>query len=163
MEFEATVAGRVCGVDVRGRDGRYAVVVDGRRHEVDWRDHGNAFATLILDGSRFEVGLARKPNGYTVVLAAVSLDVDLARPGAASAPGRPPSGAAARLDAPMPGRIVRVLVSVGDEVAAGQALVVVEAMKMENEIRSPRPGRVSSLGVREGEAVETGALLAVVE
>ena len=163
MEFEATVRGRVCAVEVRGGDGRYTVTLDGQRHEVDWRDHGSAFATLLLEGSSVEVGLARRREGYTVVLDEVSLDVDLAPPGATSAAGRPEPGGAARLSAPMPGRIVRVLAAVGDEVTAGQPVVVVEAMKMENEIRSPRPGRVRSLGVREGEAVEAGALLAVVE
>jgi biotin carboxyl carrier protein len=163
VEFEATVRGRVCAVAVGGADGRYTVTVDGRRHEVDWRDHGSTFATLLLDGTSVEVGLARRREGYTVVLDDVSLDVDLARPGGTSASGRHGPAGAARLSAPMPGRIVRVLAAVGDEVTAGQPVVVVEAMKMENEIRSPRPGRVLSLDVREGEAVDAGALLAVVE
>jgi len=67
-----------------------------------------------------------------------------------------------RVDAPMPGKIVRVLVKVGDEVAEGQGLVVVEAMKMENELRSPRAGKVVELHAVEGAAVESGAKLAVV-
>jgi biotin carboxyl carrier protein len=63
----------------------------------------------------------------------------------------------------MPGLIVRVHVSVGDVVQAGQGLVVMEAMKMENEIRAPRAGRVKEAPVREGQAVETGALLVLLE
>jgi biotin carboxyl carrier protein len=62
----------------------------------------------------------------------------------------------------MPGRVVRVLEAAGAEVVAGQGLVVIEAMKMENEIRAPRPGRVHEVAVREGQVVEAGALLAVV-
>jgi biotin carboxyl carrier protein len=62
----------------------------------------------------------------------------------------------------MPGRVVRLLVASGADVAAGQGVVVIEAMKMENELRSPRAGRVRELPVREGQAVEAGALLAVV-
>jgi biotin carboxyl carrier protein len=62
----------------------------------------------------------------------------------------------------MPGRVVRVLVGEGDEVAPGQGLVVIEAMKMENELKSPRPGRVREVAVGEGQAVEAGALLVVV-
>ena len=61
--------------------------------------------------------------------------------------------------APMPGRVVRVLVKPGDTVAARQGLVVVEAMKMENELRSPRAGRVKEVAVAEGESVEAGRLL----
>jgi biotin carboxyl carrier protein len=63
----------------------------------------------------------------------------------------------------MPGKVVRVLVGSGEETAAGQGLVVVEAMKMENELRAPRPGRVLEVAVSEGQAVETGALLVVLE
>jgi biotin carboxyl carrier protein len=77
--------------------------------------------------------------------------------GAASAPG------IQRLVAPMPGRIVRVPVSKGARVAARQTVVVVEAMKMENELRAAQEGIVSELSVREGQLVDAGALLAVIE
>ena len=63
----------------------------------------------------------------------------------------------------MPGKIVKILVGEGDEVEQGQGLVVVEAMKMENEIKSPKAGVVKKVGVEEGETVESGALLVVVE
>ncbi|MBS2025591.1 MAG: biotin/lipoyl-binding protein [Deltaproteobacteria bacterium] len=67
-----------------------------------------------------------------------------------------------RIDAPMPGKVVRVLVKKGDTVAEGQGLIVVEAMKMENELKSPKAGVVSELLAVEGAAVENGAKLAVV-
>jgi biotin carboxyl carrier protein len=73
------------------------------------------------------------------------------------------AGGLAEVRAPMPGRIVKLLAAPGQEVAAGQGLVVMEAMKMENELRSPRAGRVKDLHVRELQTVDTGALLAVVE
>ena len=68
-----------------------------------------------------------------------------------------------RVIAPMPGRVVRVLVKPGDEVAARQGLVVVEAMKMENELTVPRAGRVKEVAVAEGASVEAGRLLVIVE
>jgi hypothetical protein len=67
-----------------------------------------------------------------------------------------------RIDAPMPGKVVRVLVRQGDAVAEGQGLVVVEAMKMENELKSPKAGTVRELHAVEGAAVESGAKLVVV-
>ena len=67
-----------------------------------------------------------------------------------------------RIDAPMPGKVTRVLVKAGDQVEEGQGLVVVEAMKMENELKSPKAGKVTELHAVEGEAVESGAKLAVV-
>ena len=68
-----------------------------------------------------------------------------------------------RVIAPMPGKIVRVLVKAGDEVKARQGLVVVEAMKMENELRATRDGRVKDVHVAEGALVESGRLLLVIE
>ena len=65
--------------------------------------------------------------------------------------------------APMPGKVVRMLVSEGDEVIAGQGLVVVEAMKMQNEMKSPRAGRVASIAVKEHAAVTSGEVLLVLE
>ena len=67
-----------------------------------------------------------------------------------------------RIDAPMPGKVTRVLVKPGDAVAQGQGLVVVEAMKMENELKSPKAGTVSEVYAVEGQAVESGAKLVVV-
>jgi biotin carboxyl carrier protein len=67
-----------------------------------------------------------------------------------------------RIDAPMPGKVVRVLVKEGDSVEEGQGLVVIEAMKMENELRSPKAGVVKELHAQEGHPVEAGAKLAVV-
>jgi biotin carboxyl carrier protein len=67
-----------------------------------------------------------------------------------------------RIDAPMPGKVVRVLVKTGDTVTEGQGLVVVEAMKMENELKSPKAGKVTELFAVEGAAVENGAKLVVV-
>jgi biotin carboxyl carrier protein len=68
-----------------------------------------------------------------------------------------------RVIAPMPGKVVRLLVKPGDHVKARQGLAVVEAMKMENELRAARDGRVREVGVTEGQSVEAGAVLLVVE
>ncbi len=69
----------------------------------------------------------------------------------------------ASLTAAMPGKIVRVLVAVGDAIKAGQGILVVEAMKMQNELKAPRDGRVSAIEVKESESVKAGAVLAIIE
>jgi biotin carboxyl carrier protein len=164
VRFDATVEGRSLRVEVRGKDGRYTVTIDGRPVDVDLEETGRDFVSLLIDGRSYEVGLEARDGGYTVVLADDAVHVDLADAsrGAAAPPPKPASGPA-RLTAPMPGRLVRVLVEAGQQVAAGQGLVVMEAMKMENELRSPRAGRVREIPVREGQVVEAGALLALVE
>jgi len=67
-----------------------------------------------------------------------------------------------RVIAPMPGKVVRVLVKVGDAIEVGNGILVVEAMKMQNEVRSPKSGKIERLLVSEGQAVSAGEVLAVV-
>jgi biotin carboxyl carrier protein len=164
MLFDATVDGRTIRVEVRGADGHYVVSLDGRALEVDHQETGPHFVSLLIGGRSWEAGLEKRPDGYNVVLAEDVLSVELrgASQGMAAAPRKAASGPA-RITAPMPGRLVRVLVQAGQQVQAGDGLVVMEAMKMENELRSPRAGRVAELAVREGQAVDTAALLVVVE
>ena len=81
--------------------------------------------------------------------------------------GQAPGGAAAagggQVTAPMPGKITRILVQPGDDVTAGQGVVVVEAMKMENELAAPGAGRVADVHVSEGDPVDAGAVLVIIE
>jgi biotin carboxyl carrier protein len=163
MIFDASVLGRTLRVEVRGGDGRYQVSLDGVPHEVWASDTAHGFTPLRVGTQGHELGLEREGDGYHVSFPGDSIRVTLAESarGSALQPRRDPDGPA-RLTAPMPGRIVRVLSQAGADVAAGQALVVIEAMKMENELRAPRGGRLLELLVREGQTVEAGALLAVV-
>jgi acetyl/propionyl-CoA carboxylase alpha subunit len=162
--LNAAVDGQAHRVEVTGGPGRYTVTVDGRPLEVDWRDVGGPFVSLLINGASHHVGLEPRPGGYRVLVGSHDFLVDLvetARPDEGAA-HRAPEGPA-RLVAPMPGRIVRVLAEAGQVVEAGQGLLVMEAMKMENELRSPRAGRVAEIHARERQTVETGALLVVVE
>jgi len=164
MLFDAAIDGRTVRVEVRGENGHYAVTVDGRTLEVDHQETGAHFASLIIGGRSYEAGLEKRPDGYNVVLAEDVLYVELrgASRGQPAAVRKAEAGPA-RILAPMPGRLVRVLVEPGQQVSAGDGLVVIEAMKMENELRSPRAGRIAQVPVREGQAVEAAALLVVVE
>jgi len=162
MRFEATVRGRTMQVEVRGGDGRYTVTIDGASREVDVAGAGPYFASLLVGAESHDLGLEGRPGGFTVHLPGDAIPVELAEASRGWAgPARRAHGPA-RLAAPMPGRVVRVLVGPGDTVEAGQGLVVVEAMKMENELRAPRAGQVQQIAVREGQPVEAGALLVVV-
>jgi biotin carboxyl carrier protein len=91
------------------------------------------------------------------------VEVDVREAARGTAAARKAKGGPLRISAPMPGKIVRVAVEPGQSVAAGEPLVVMEAMKMENEIRAPREGTVKEIAVRAGQAVETGAVLAVLD
>jgi biotin carboxyl carrier protein len=164
MILEATVDGRQVRVDVQGKGGRYLVRFEDRCLEVDFAETSSLFASLLIDGRSHEVGLERRPDGYNVLFPEDTIAVRLqaAARGDAGAARHAASGPASVL-APMPGKIVRLLAGPGDEVSAGQGLVVMEAMKMENELRAPRAGRVRETRVAEGQAVEGGALLVLLD
>jgi biotin carboxyl carrier protein len=162
MIFDATVGGSTVRVEVRGGGGRYTVVLDGSPVQVDVVTAGLPFASLLVGGESHEVGVERRPEGYVVHFPGAVVNVDLVEAARGASPVVPRAHGPARLTAPMPGRVVRVLEGPGADVAVGQGLVVIEAMKMENELKSPRAGRVQEVAVREGQAVEAGALLAVV-
>lgn len=165
MIFDATVDGRTWRVEVRRVGGRFAVSLSGQPLEIDYVASGPHFASLLIDGRSYEVGLVPREGGYAVSFPDDTLEVQLesaAAAGAGRASSKPAHGEA-KVQAPMPGRIVKVLVSAGQDAALGQGLVVMEAMKMENELRSPRAGRVREVRVSEGQAVETGAMLVVLD
>ncbi len=127
------------GSVVEVEKGVYSILVDGASHEVRME------AGHVAVGSRrFE---------YDVVDPRQWKRSD----DAAGGHGR------AAILAPMPGKVVRILVAAGDEVEAGQGIVVVEAMKMQNEMKAPRAGRVAAIQVRENDSVVAGAVLAVIE
>jgi len=103
----------------------------------------------------------RRPGRDAVVLAA---DVSDARRAAIAGPARAAAGGAPiTVRSPIPGRLIKLLVKAGDAVKAGQTIVVLEAMKMENELKAPRDGVVKSVGCAEGAAVESGQTLVVIE
>lgn len=162
MIFDAVVEGRTLRIEVRRANGRFAVTLGGKAMDIDFVATGHRFASLLLDGRSYDVGLEPRESGYAVHLPGDTLEVQIQDASRAAPPHDAPPGPA-KVQAPMPGKIVRVLVAVEQEVAAGQGLVVIEAMKMENELRAPRAGRVRDVKAAEGQAVETGALLVVLD
>ena len=163
MIYDASVSGRSARVEVRGGAGRYTLRIDGTAIEVSVSDAGPGYRSLLIGATSHELGVEREGDAYRVSFPGASVVVTLAETARGGATLAPREQGPSRLTAPMPGRIVRVLAEPGQEVAAGQGLVVMEAMKMENELRSPRAGRLVEVRAREGQTVETGALLVVVE
>jgi biotin carboxyl carrier protein len=162
VRLDATVDGRTFRVEVRQEGDGYEVTVDGVPMEIDLVEISGNFSSLIVGGLSHDVGLEKRSDGYRVHLPDETHTVALAEASRDGArPARPADGPA-RLTAPMPGRVVKVLVEEGREVVAGEGLVVIEAMKMENELKASRRGRVQKVAVHQGQAVEAGALLVVV-
>ncbi len=163
MKFAAKVGEAVHDIEVTRLDADYVVTLNGVEHVVDARKLEADFYSILYEGKSYEVSVESAGPKYLVRHGAYEQVVELAD---ASRGGREElhkrSGPES-IDSVMPGKVVRVLVEPGAEVQAGQGLVVVEAMKMENEISAPRAGRVKSVEVIPGQNVETGARLVVLE
>jgi len=178
MTFEIEIAGRLRTVSVEPvgetgpAGGQFRLLIhdasqslDGEGGDVDARPTDLGLSLVYSDGRSVDAALTDRPLGELFVqlprvdLTAVVDGRRFRRPGADEGEG---SGTQ-RITAPMPGRVVRVLVGPGDQVAARQGLVVIEAMKMENELTALRAGRVTEVAVTAGSSVESGRLLVVIE
>ena len=114
--------------------------------------------TITVNGNTYDVTVEETGAGSAPVAARTSAPVQA--PKAVAAPAASGSEGSVKIPAPMPGKILAVKVKVGDSVKKGQTVVVLEAMKMENEIVAPEDGTVASINVNEGATVEAGSLLA---
>jgi len=158
---------------------RFSLLLDGQRYDVEWEGNrvlvdGHAFevefpeeGVVLVDGQRHAVEL--KDSEAVVDGIVHAIEVNGLGPGPAGDEQPKASGASASaaadadaVTAIMPGKIVQVLVSEGEEVSADQVVCVLEAMKMQNELRVPKDGTVAEVRVRPGQDVEMGAVLIVV-
>jgi biotin carboxyl carrier protein len=157
-----------------GDDGRTRVVVDGVERSLEltqveagaWLVRDGVAQTLAyVDGDAGKVGVSiKRPGADPIVVAAEVAEARSAAVAALAQQAQRAHGAGpATVKSPMPGRVVKILVRAGERVPAGHAVVVVEAMKMENELRAPRGGTVREIRCSEGTAVEAGQDLVVIE
>jgi len=167
MKLKAQLSGNEHEISLDFDSGIAFAEIDARRYEIEIRELADG-QYLLVDGSRIyrcRVEAKRdSPNSFGVVLRGLARDITIVDPkrlrGTHSA-GAHHSGAA-QIISPMPGKIVRVLVEVGAQVETGAGIVVVEAMKMQNEMKSPKAGVVVSIDAETGATVNAGDVLAVI-
>ena len=169
MHYVAIVAGEERQIEITEvAPERYQLLVDGRRIEVDAQEVSDSTLSLIVGEQayniEFESAGDRSHNllvrGHVVQVEVLDLRRMRLRRAQEAAAG--PDGPVS-ITAPMPGKVVAVLVTEGQQVEAGQGVVVVEAMKMENELRAPRAGTIRNLKAEVGAAVDSGAALCSIE
>ena len=166
MKHEILLAGTARVVELTRNSGSWEFSLDGKPLDADVVEVAPNTFSVLLNGESHQIRIAPRPDGTLTLhtgLAEYQAEVSDPRAwrgrrhGALEAEGRQ------QITAPMPGKVVRVLVKPGDAVEAGQGLLVVEAMKMQNEIRSPKRGKVEKLLAKEGQAVNAGEVLVWVE
>jgi biotin carboxyl carrier protein len=169
MKFEVRLTSasgkKLRTVDLEREADRWKISLDGQPVNADAEEIAPNTLSLLLEGQSYEVHITPSPDGMLKLQTGLQeFTAEVVDPrawrgrrhGALEAEGRQ------QIVAPMPGKVVRLLVGVGDEVQAGQGLLVVEAMKMQNEIRSPKGGTVERLHVKEGQPVNAGEVLCIV-
>jgi biotin carboxyl carrier protein len=166
VKLELNVDGQPLEADFGFTGGAARLVRGGETLEARVSEPEPGLFTVLIGSRVFRCAPETSPSGGAEIVvngrrvAVAVRDPKRARRGAgADAAG----GGRVTLVAPMPGKVVRVMCAAGDEVGAGQGLLVVEAMKMQNEVQSPRAGRVAEVRAREGQTVNAGEVLAVVE
>lgn len=168
MKLNAEIEGEKVQLEVRREGGRVFAEVGGRRYELEAREVGAGKYLLLREGHVYEcrVGAGGDARGeFRVAVGGAEYAVTLTDTkhlrGARQASGE--QGGRAQIKAPMPGKVVRVLAEAGQAVEPGQGVVVVEAMKMQNELKSPKAGTVAEVRVEPGATVNAGDVLAVIE
>lgn len=149
---------------------KWQIVVGGQKIDID-PNHLDAVTevepgeySVVLDGQSFEIRLLPSAEGWSAELNGRRVPVEVLDPRNASRRSKNALGSGRQnVTAPMPGKVIRMLVSEGEDVKTGQGLVVVEAMKMQNELKASHPGRVISVQVQAGDTIGAGDTLVVLE
>lgn len=162
MLYEVQVAGKTHRLELKQAAGRWHCVLDSNEISVDAAQIDLDTFSLILDGESFEV--RREPDGK-LFIRGIRYDTSVEDPRSWRGKRRRagPTEGPQKLTASMPGKIVRVLAHEGDKISAGQGIAVIEAMKMQNEIKSPKEGMLKKLLVHPGVNVNAGEVLAIVD
>ncbi len=164
MLYEVTIDGKNYRLDLDRVDGRWLCRLDGQELEVDAILARRDVISLRIGNQAYEIKAEHVANDLHLWVGSKRFAVEIRDP--RSLRGRT-SGSddqgPKKITAPMPGKVVRLLVREGDEVEPGTGVAVVEAMKMQNEIKSPKKGNVQKILVGEGATVNAGDVLAIVE
>ncbi len=165
MKYEVEIAGRSYGIDLKREHREWRCRVDGESVSIDTVFSAHDILSLLAGGKSYEIKLERNGRELTIVLSGRRYTAEVLDPRSLRSRKRAALSEDGPLSviAPMPGKVVRVLAPENTKVRAGGGVVVIEAMKMQNELKSPKTGRVKKMLAKEGAAVNAGDVLAVVE
>jgi biotin carboxyl carrier protein len=164
MLYDVTIDGKNYRLDLNQAEGRWCCRLDGRDLEVDAVLARPHVLSLRIGNMAYEIKLERVANDLHLWVGCTRFAAEVRDP--RSLRGRTRAGddhGPRKIVAPMPGKVVRLMVREGDEVEPGAGVAVVEAMKMQNEIKSPKKGMVQKILISEGATVNAGDVLAIVE
>jgi biotin carboxyl carrier protein len=165
MIYDVTVAGSTQRVELSRGESGWLCKLNGREFPLDMISTGEGVFSILINGKSYEIKQEKTATETNIVVGHQRFNTVVRDPRSLRSLRRADSGAQGvkKITAPMPGKVVRILAAAGTEVEAGQGVVVIEAMKMQNELKSPKKGTVKKMNVTTGAAVEAGQVLAEVE
>jgi biotin carboxyl carrier protein len=164
MTYDVTIDGKQYRLELNRADGRWSCRLDGRQVAVDAVLARPDVLSLRIGNQAYEVKCERVASDLHLWVGSERFAVEVRDPRSFRGRARTVDAHGPRkLTAPMPGKVVRVLAGQGSAVEAGAGVLVVEAMKMQNEVKSPKKGTIQKILVSEGAAVNAGDVLAIVE
>ena len=164
MTYDVAIDGMHYRLELNRADGRWSCRLDGREIAVDAVLARPDVLSLRIGNQAYEVKCERSAGETHVWVGSRRFAAEIRDPRSLRGRARTVDDQGPKkLTAPMPGKVVRILVSEGGEVEAGAGVLVVEAMKMQNEIKSPKKGSIQKILVTQGSAVNAGDVLAIVE
>jgi acetyl/propionyl-CoA carboxylase alpha subunit len=164
VKYVATIGNETHDVEISGADGRYRVVIGEAAWDVDARAPMAGIHSILIGGVSYVVDVVDRDGACLVDVRGERYEIEVEEQTRHIIRTRGGAGAGAgsrTLTAPLPGKISRVAVQPGDTVGAGDILLVIEAMKMENEFRAATAGTVAEVRVAAGQAVNAGDVLIV--
>ncbi|HYL97996.1 MAG TPA: biotin/lipoyl-containing protein, partial [Blastocatellia bacterium] len=154
MRCEFEIGGGREVVEIDQVDGKLRASVGERTYDLQMTSPESEVYLLFLGDKVFEARVSLlDPHSYQIHIGGRSFSAKLVERKGIRSPGEHVGDGEQYLTAPMPGKVVKVLHQCGEEIDAGQGVVVVEAMKMQNEVKAPRPGRITEIRVKEGMTV----------
>jgi biotin carboxyl carrier protein len=165
MTYEVAIDGKNYRLELDREGGRWLCRLDGREIQMDAILARPDVLSVLIEGKAYEIKRERTATDMHLWVGSGRYEAVLRDPRSLRSRkgGAVDEKGPKKLLAPMPGKIVRVLVAEKAEVEAGQGILVVEAMKMQNELKSPKKGTVQKLAVKDGDNVNPGDILAIVE
>ena len=165
MKYTALINDKTYDIEIGANN---AVTVNGESHNVDFRSiDGNSLYSLLLDNSSWESLVDRNGDEYRLLIGGelfvVNVQDERTRKMAKAEKAQSAHTGEAVIKAPMPGLVRDVTVNVGDQVELRQGIVILEAMKMQNELRTPKAGAVKEIRVKPGDKVDQGQVLVIIK
>lgn len=166
MKLVAVLRGKTIPIEVSRTNSTYSLTINDKTFSVNSVRTGQQSFSLLVEGKSYEVGLEKQEHRYSIYFYndTVYLDLYEARKFKATALGKKSiSAGPLTIVAPMPGKIMKIIAQENKAIAEGDPLLIMEAMKMQNELKAPRAGKVRQIHIQEGDAVSAQQILITME